>query len=139
MFRPVEDQPAASIPFGYHWEIGKPLPPRPLSVTLIGCVYILTGAIGFAYHFTEFKAQLPLQYDVVWVELLRLTAVVCGVYMLRGRNWARWLALAWIAYHVILSAFHTLFELAFHGLLCAIMAYCLLRAPATRYFRAART
>ncbi len=110
---------------------------RPLSVTSIGCVYIATGAIGFAYHFTEFKARHPVPYDIVWVELLRLIAMVCGVYMLRGHNWARWLALAWIAYHVILSAFHTLSELAIHGLICAILAYLLFRPTATRYFRAA--
>ncbi len=112
---------------------------RPLSVAIIGCVYIVMGAIGFAYHFNEFKAQHPLQYDIIWVGLLRLIAIVCGVYMLRGHNWARWLALAWIVYHVILSAFHALSELAIHSLFCAILAYFLFRPTATRYFRAART
>ncbi len=53
-------------------------------------------------------------------------------------NWARWLALAWIAYHVILSAFHTLSQLAIHCLLCAILANFLFRPTATRYFRGAR-
>ncbi len=112
---------------------------RPLSVTIIGCLYIVIGAIGFAYHFTEFKAQHPFQDDFVWIELLRLIAIVCGVYMLRGHNWARWLALAWIAYHVVLSAFHTLSELAIHSLFCAILAYFLLRPTAARYFRGERT
>src|SRR5579872_1639686 len=72
---------------------------RPLAVTLIGCVYLVIGAIGFAYHVTEFKATHPFQYDIVWVELLCLIAIVCGLYILRGSNWARWLALVWIAYH----------------------------------------
>src|SRR2546422_889 len=106
---------------------------RPLSVTIIGCVYIVIGAIGFAYHFTGFQARRPIGYGVVWVELLRLTAIVCGVYMLRGHNWARWLALAWIGYHVILSAFHTLSELAIHSLFCVILAHFLFRSTATRY------
>ena len=35
-------------------------------------------------------------------------AIVCGVFLLRGHNWARWLALAWIAFHVVLSAFHAI-------------------------------
>lgn len=112
---------------------------RPLAVTIIGWVYIATGAIGFAYHVTEFKVLHPFPYDIVWVELLRLIAIVCGVYMLRGHNWARWLALVWIAYHVILSAFHTLPELAIHILFCAILAYVLFRPTVTRYFRAAST
>ena len=59
---------------------------RPLSVTIIGCVYIVTEAVGFAYHFTEFKAQHPFQYDIVWVELLRLLAILCGVYVLGGHK-----------------------------------------------------
>jgi len=112
---------------------------RPLSVTIIGWAYIVMGAIGFAYHFAEFKARHPLQPEIAWVELLRLIAIVCGVYMLRRHNWARWLALAWIAYHVILSAFHTLSELVIHSALCAVLAYFLFRPTATRYFRAAGT
>lgn len=109
---------------------------RPLSVTIIACFYIVMGAIGFAYHFNELKAPHPF-HDIVWVELIRLIAIVCGAYMLRGHNWARWLALAWIAWHVVLSAFHTLSGLAIHSLFFVILAYFLLRPTATRYFRAA--
>ena len=109
----------------------------PLTVTIVAWIYIVAGVIGFAYHAANFG--VPIAYDFVWVELLRLTAVVCGVYMLRGRNWARWLALAWISYHVVLSGFHSWFELAAHTLLCATFAYFLFRPPATRYFRSAGT
>lgn len=112
---------------------------RPLSVTIIGCLYLVTGAIGVAHHLIDFKVQHPFQYDLVWAELLSLIAIACGVYMLRGSNWARWLALAWISFHVILSAFHSRFELAVHALLCAALAYFLLRPLAAQYFRAART
>lgn len=111
---------------------------RPLSVTIIGWVYIAVGAIGFAYHSTEFSQLPSFQFDIVWVELLRLLAIVCGVYMLRGHNWARWLALVWVGYHVIVSAFHTLPELAIHVVFSAILTYFLTRSTATRYFRAAR-
>ena len=111
---------------------------RPFPVTIIAFIYIAMGAIGFAYHFKEFEPQHPFQYDVVWVELVRLIAIICGVYMLRGHNWARWLALAWIASHVILSAFHTLSELAIHSLFCAAIGGFLFRPVATRYFSASR-
>ena len=113
--------------------------PRPFSVTIVACVYIVMGAIGFTYHLSEWNAQQPLKYDFVWVELLRLVAILCGAFMLRGRNRARWLALAWIGYHVVLSAFHTLSELALHALFCATIAYLLFRPMASRYFRGART
>ena len=112
---------------------------RPLAVTIISLVYIVTGAIGATYHLVDFKVQHPFQYDIVWVELVNLVAILCGACMLRGHNWTRWLALAWIAYHVILSAFHTVSELAIHSLFCAILAYFLFRPTAARYFRAART
>ena len=109
---------------------------RPISVTVISCVLVVTGAIGFAYHLIDFKSQHPFQYDIVWVGLVRLTAIVCGVFMLRGCNWARWLTLVWIAYHVVLSVFHPLYQLGVHGLLFAVFAYFLFRPQATEYFHA---
>jgi hypothetical protein len=112
---------------------------RPLSVIVIGCLYVATGAIGLTFHLIEFKPQHPFQYDIVWVCLVNLIAIVCGMYMLRGSNWARWLALAWIAFHVVLSGFHSRFELVVHSLLCVAVAYFLFRPRATQYFRAART
>jgi hypothetical protein len=59
--------------------------------------------------------------------------------MLRAHNWARWLALAWIAFHVVLSAFHAFSELVIHGLLCAMIAWGLFRPEAGRYFRGERS
>jgi len=112
---------------------------RPVSITVIACVYILVGAVGFAAQVTEFKLHGPIQGDFVLVEFVRLIAVVSGIFMLRGHNWARWLALAWIAFHVVVGALHSLPQLAIHVLFCAILAYFLLRRDAALYFRAART
>ena len=111
---------------------------RPLSVTILAWVYIGVGTIGFIYHFTEFQAKDAFPYDVVWVELVELFAVLGGAFMLRGHNRARWLAVAWIAFHVILSAFHSFREFAIHCLFCAVIAWCLFRPAAGRYFRAAQ-
>lgn len=109
---------------------------RPPSATIIGWLYIVTGIIGVAYHVTGFfNAPHPFPLDIVGVELISLLAIVCGVYLLRGHNWARWLALAWMGYHVILSGFHSLSQLAIHSLLCAAFAYFLFRPGANRYFR----
>jgi len=107
---------------------------RPISVTILACVYLAAGAIGFAYHFREL---LSLQQDSIWAELTEFLAIVCGAFMLRGHNWARWLALAWIVFHVVLSAFHSVREFAIHGLFCAVIAWILFRSQATRYFRSA--
>jgi hypothetical protein len=110
---------------------------RPLSVTIIGWVYIGVGATGFVYHSTEFSRR-PFQFEIVWIELVRLLAVVSGVYLLRGHNWARWLALAWIGAHVILSAFNSLSQLAIHVVFFAILTFFLMRSTANRYFGTAR-
>ena len=56
-----------------------------------------------------------------------------------GSNWARWLAVVWIAYHVILSGFHSLNELAVHGALLAAFANVALSPEATRYFGGVKT
>lgn len=110
---------------------------RLLSVTVISWVYIAAGALGLAFHFSDFNTPRPFQYDVLGIAFVRLLAILAGAFMLRGDNWARWLALAWIAFHVIVSAFHSAFQLAMHALFCAVIAYILFRRPATEYFRMA--
>jgi hypothetical protein len=108
---------------------------RPLSVLVIGWLYVAAGAFGFAIHAAEFKPQHPFESDMVWASLVNLAAIVSGIYMLRGSNWARWLAVAWMAFHVILSVFHSWFEVVVHSILFAVIAYFLFRPPAARYFR----
>ncbi len=108
---------------------------RPRSVLILACAYISIGAIGFAYHFRELLAFHP---DAVSIELTEFLGILAGAFMIRGHNWARWLALAWIAFHVILSAFHAFAEFAIHGVFCAVIAWLLFRPEAARYFRGAR-
>ena len=111
---------------------------RPPSVTIISWLFVAAGVVGLAYHLTEFRALHPFPSDVVWVGLLRVVAIVCGTFMLRGNNWARWLSLAWLTFHVILSGFHSLEELVMHSVLLAILSYFLLRPEVTEYFLAGR-
>lgn len=112
---------------------------RPLPVTILALLYIGVGCVGFVYHFTGLRAGGAFQSDIVWVELIEFLAILCGAFMLRGSNWARWLALAWIAFHVILSAFHSLREFAFHAALCVLFVWILLRPEAARFFRGSQT
>jgi hypothetical protein len=107
---------------------------RPLSVTVISWLFIAAGCVGLAYHATEFKSDGTFQNEVLWVLLVRLLAVVCGVFMLRGNNWARWGVMVWLAYHVVLSGFHTPTEFLLHSLLLAVVAYFLMRPREREYF-----
>jgi len=107
---------------------------RPLPVTVLSLLLVAAGAVGLVYHLNELNRQHPFQNDFLLIELVRLIAVVSGAYMLRASNWARWLALVWIGFHVIVSAFHSLPEFAFHGVLFVVFAYFLFRRQAAEYF-----
>lgn len=113
--------------------------PRPRAVTVIGWLYLAAGLVGFSYHFTSLNPTDPFANDAVWILSVRLLAVVAGAFLLRGHNWARWLVLAWMAWHVYLGARHELASLVMHGLLLAVLAWFLFRPNARTYFRPAAT
>ncbi|MDR5729188.1 MAG: hypothetical protein RB191_17360 [Terriglobia bacterium] len=110
--------------------------PRPISIIILACIYFAVGVMGFIYHFREIIA---LQSDSLSIALTEVLAIVCGVFMLRGQNWARWLALAWILFHVIISAFNSMHQFLMHSLICAVIAWVLLHPTAARYFRGPQT
>src|SRR3954469_12246021 len=104
---------------------------RPLPVTIIGWLFIAAGTVGLVYHAREFKLGDPFDNEAVWVSVVRVLAIVGGVFVLRGRNWARWLLLLWMAVHVVLSVYHSLREVIMHALLTTVIAYFLQREKAS--------
>jgi hypothetical protein len=104
---------------------------RPLPVTIIGCLFIVAGLVGLVYHLSE----SPLDHWIVLISIVRLIAVVGGVFVLMGHDWARWLMLAWLAFHVVVSAFHSLSEFLPHVVLFVVVGYVLLGPPASKYFQ----
>src|ERR1700674_3762000 len=108
---------------------------RPLQVTITGCLFIVAGLVGLVYHLSE----RPLDHWIVLISMIRIIAVVGGVFLLLGHNWARWLVLIWLAFHVVVSAFHSLSECLAHVALLIIVGYVLLRPPASKYFQSVRS
>lgn len=108
---------------------------RPIAVTILACMYIAVGGAGFAYHLRELLSRTAFGWEGILVEVTEFLAILFGAFMLRGQNWARWGALAWMLFHVIVSAFHTLREFAVHAVFCALIAWILFRPEASRYFR----
>ncbi|MGB0062853.1 MAG: hypothetical protein WBP85_00270 [Terracidiphilus sp.] len=109
---------------------------RPVSITILSWLYIAVGVLGPASHYSEFAKQTPKGHEAVWIIALGAAAAVAGVSMLYARNWARWLALAWMAAHVAISAVHPHnFDLIVHSFLFALFAYLLFRRDAQIYFR----
>lgn len=103
---------------------------RPLSILILSCLYVVTGAILFAYHFPRPGA---LHYEDIWIELTELLAFVAGVSMLRGHNWARWLAVCWMAFHIAIS-YPALREIAVHTLFLVVIVWLLFQSRAGQYF-----
>ncbi|MEW6511044.1 MAG: hypothetical protein AB1428_08820 [Bacteroidota bacterium] len=102
---------------------------QPLSHIVLGWLFILAGAVGFAYHATEINVQAPLDPQLILALTVRLIAIAGGIFLLRGAGRTRWLPIAWMAYHAIVSAFHSLDEPGFHVGILAIVSYFLLRRP----------
>ena len=104
---------------------------RPWAVTVLGLLFIVAGMVGLFYHVTTEK----LSWSLTLVLLLRLLAVVGGIFLLLGRSWARWLTVGWLAIHVVVSALHSLEQMAAHAVLLVLVTYFLFKEPEAKYFR----
>jgi hypothetical protein len=107
---------------------------RPLLITVLSWLLIAVGAVAFAVHAA--KIRWPLTLDGVGVPLFELVILVCGVYMLRGQAWARWIALAWVGFHVIVGSLHAVQAAIVHGLLFVVFAWLMFRPAVNAWFRA---
>ena len=108
---------------------------HPLPITIIAWLFITAGVVGIAYHSTEINIYDLFGNELLLALFIRLLAVAGGVFTLRGANWARWLLLVWIAYHVCLSFFHDLSQVITHVIIMTATAYVLFRPAASAYFR----
>src|SRR6185295_13640580 len=105
---------------------------RPVAVLLVSLLFIVAGSIGLIYHSRELiwavRSSAGSQPDwrelieIAVITLVRALAILTGVFMLRARNWARWLCVAWLAFHVIVSIWHSKFSLLFHLMLLIVIA-----------------
>ncbi len=100
----------------------------PVTVIVIAGLYLAVGIGGSVAHFSDRRAP-----DWIWIEITELVAIVCGVFLLRAQKWARWLAIAWMAFHVAIS-FGAWRQLAIHSVFLVLMVWCLFRADASRFF-----
>lgn len=70
---------------------------RPVPVTMLAWLFIAVGFVSTIYHLTE----SPLDRWTLPIALVGITAIVGGVFLLKGAGWARWLLLVWLAFHVV--------------------------------------
>lgn len=108
---------------------------RPIAVTGVSWLMIAAGVLGLAHGFSETKTLRPFQYDLIWIALFGVAGIVCGIFMLRGNNWARWLTLVWLACHVAISFFNALQGVVVHAVIFALITYLLIfRSDVRAYF-----
>ena len=105
---------------------------RPIPVTILALLFIAAGVVGLAYHLSQDR----LDRWAVLIFSIRILAIVGGIFLLKGRNWARWLMIGWVGFHVGVSAFKSLSDCIAHAVLFVAVAYFLLTPPDSKYFQA---
>jgi hypothetical protein len=107
--------------------------PRPFAITVLSWLFITIGAVTLVVHGrTALRAHSP---EDVWILVVEALAIAAGVFMLRGANWARWLAFLWMAFHVVLAWLNGPSQALVHAIIFAGIAILLFRAEARAYFR----
>ena len=109
----------------------------PIGVIAVAALCILSGAGVVASGIEHFRPE-RFPRDSLWVVLLGLVAVIAGVFLFRAANWARWLTIAWMAGHVVISIFHEWQELVAHIMLLVLIGWLLFLPKANAWFRTGR-
>jgi uncharacterized membrane protein HdeD (DUF308 family) len=101
---------------------------RPIAVIVIACLYIVVGAAGLIAHFRDLH-----QPETKWILLVEFLALLAGIFILLRHNWARWLAVAWMAFHVAIS-YPVARQIAVHSLFLIAITWLLFRSDARAWF-----
>ena len=120
-------------------------PPRPKSVTVISWMSLLGGGM-FLFLFLSPSvqhslAQLKSQHLLSYVRVMAgpVLIIICGTFMLRGANWARWLLVLWFGCNTIESVVRAPWRLPALGSLVGLLAACLFGTVVYFLFRPAAT
>ncbi len=119
---------------------------RPAVITVVGWLFIVVGTTGLVRDFwplftpdvaeqiAKLKADGLADLGPAWTS--SLLAIIGGAGLLRGHNWARWLLLAWMVFHIGLSLVHSWSSLLMHTAIFAPITYLLFRHGSQSYFKA---
>jgi hypothetical protein len=115
---------------------------RPIPITIVGWLFVVVGVGGVISSALSLNGDLAGRAAGLSVSggepglvlAVRALAVVGGGLILYGVSWARWLLVAWMAWHVVLSLWHSSGELAVHSLLLVVLLFVLLNRRASAYF-----
>ena len=107
---------------------------RPIAVTVLGWLMVAAGVFGMARGFAWAKTLWPPEQDLIWIVIVDTIGIGCGVFLLRGKNWARWLTLAWVGGHIVIVSFYMRQMILVHVVIFALVAALLFRGDVRAYF-----
>ena len=113
---------------------------RPIAVMIVSVLFIVIG-LGCMFRgvWSLFAGRGGgitghALMDASLVEVSSLDALASGLFMWRGANWARWLCLAWMAFHVVISLGHDRVRLIVHLVWFVVLTVVLFWPSANAYF-----
>lgn len=107
---------------------------RPIAVWVFSILFIAAGLVGLIYHLHDLRTQ-TFDITTILILLLRLLAVVGGIFLFIGHNWARWILAAWLALHVVISALNSVEQTLAHLVLLVLVIYFLWRPEVSAFLR----
>lgn len=113
---------------------------RPMVVTIVCVLFIVIGIAGLirGVYTLRYSSGGITGHDVMDAGLVALTSLVAllgGLFMLRAANWARWLCLAWMAFHVVISLGHDRLQFIVHSIWLVVLTVALFWPSSSAYFR----
>lgn len=99
----------------------------------VGCLFLYVGIAGLAARLRVLSIGLgpEAQMEI----LVNVVALVVGVFLLLGHNWARWTGMAWLMLHVAIGFLHGAAEGFFHLGLTLAIGYLLFEVEVRAYLR----
>ena len=109
---------------------------RVVSVLAVGVLFLFLGALDAYQGIVPIASSIRrsrLAGDDVLVLAIGIAALIGGWQLLRGRSWARWLLVAWMALHVAISVGRPS-ALGAHLAIFGSIAFLLFRSGAAPHF-----
>ena len=104
------------------------------SILVVGVLFLALGVLDVWRGVAPlFDGHSRLAGDDLLVLAIGIAALIGGTFVLRGRNWARWLLAAWMAFHVAISVGKPT-ALVAHLVIFGFIAFLLFRPPASAHF-----
>ena len=103
---------------------------RPVTIIVISFLFVLLGALTLtnaAWDTVNTDQRLTDLQHHWMIYLSALAAIVGGVFLFKGQSWARWLLVAWMAFHIVVGALHGIGPMLTHVVIFSVILYFIFR------------